>query len=46
MPRILGHELGEVLKQQFVVENKAGAGGTIGRRHRRQGRARRPTRCS
>src|SRR5216684_357820 len=28
--RILGHELGEVLKQQFVVENKAGAGGTIG----------------
>ena len=28
--RILGHELGEVLKQQFVIENKAGAGGTIG----------------
>src|SRR5882672_11843594 len=28
--RILGHELSEVLKQQFVVENKAGAGGTIG----------------
>jgi len=28
--RILGQELGEVLKQQFVVENKAGAGGTIG----------------
>ncbi|HEY6718223.1 MAG TPA: tripartite tricarboxylate transporter substrate binding protein [Reyranella sp.] len=28
--RILGHELGEALKQQFVIENKAGAGGTIG----------------
>ena len=28
--RILGQELSEVLKQQFVVENKAGAGGTIG----------------
>jgi tripartite-type tricarboxylate transporter receptor subunit TctC len=28
--RILGHELTEVLKQQFVIENKAGAGGTIG----------------
>ena len=27
--RILGQELSEVLKQQFVVENKAGAGGTI-----------------
>jgi len=28
--RMLGQELSEVLKQQFVVENKAGAGGTIG----------------
>src|SRR5215470_1771280 len=28
--RIMGQELSEVLKQQFVVENKAGAGGTIG----------------
>jgi len=28
--RIVGQELGEALKQQFVVENKAGAGGTIG----------------
>jgi tripartite-type tricarboxylate transporter receptor subunit TctC len=28
--RILGQELSEVIKQQFVVENKAGAGGTIG----------------
>jgi tripartite-type tricarboxylate transporter receptor subunit TctC len=28
--RILGQELTEALKQQFVVENKAGAGGTIG----------------
>jgi tripartite-type tricarboxylate transporter receptor subunit TctC len=28
--RILGQELSELLKQQFVVENKAGAGGTIG----------------
>jgi tripartite-type tricarboxylate transporter receptor subunit TctC len=28
--RILGHELSEALKQQFVIENKAGAGGTIG----------------
>jgi tripartite-type tricarboxylate transporter receptor subunit TctC len=28
--RILGQELGEVLKQQFVIENKAGAGGAIG----------------
>jgi tripartite-type tricarboxylate transporter receptor subunit TctC len=28
--RILGQELTEVLKQQFVIENKAGAGGTIG----------------
>jgi tripartite-type tricarboxylate transporter receptor subunit TctC len=28
--RMMGQELGEVLKQTFVVENKAGAGGTIG----------------
>ena len=28
--RVLGHELTEVLKQQFVVENKAGASGMIG----------------
>ncbi len=28
--RIVGHELSEVLKQQFVVENKAGASGMIG----------------
>ena len=28
--RILAQELTEALKQQFVVENKAGAGGTIG----------------
>jgi tripartite-type tricarboxylate transporter receptor subunit TctC len=28
--RILGQELGELFKQPFVVENKAGAGGTIG----------------
>jgi tripartite-type tricarboxylate transporter receptor subunit TctC len=28
--RIVGQELGEALKQQFVIENKAGAGGTIG----------------
>ena len=28
--RILGQELGEVFKQSFVVENKAGAGGVIG----------------
>ena len=28
--RMVGQELSEVLKQQFVVENKAGAGGTIG----------------
>jgi len=28
--RILAQELSEVLKQQFVIENKAGAGGTIG----------------
>ena len=28
--RMMGQELSEVLKQQFVVENKAGAGGTIG----------------
>jgi tripartite-type tricarboxylate transporter receptor subunit TctC len=28
--RILGHELSEARKQQFVIENKAGAGGTIG----------------
>ena len=28
--RVLGHELGEALKQQFVIENKTGAGGTIG----------------
>jgi tripartite-type tricarboxylate transporter receptor subunit TctC len=28
--RIVGQELSEVLKQSFVVENKAGAGGTIG----------------
>ena len=28
--RIIGQELSEVLKQQFVIENKAGAGGTIG----------------
>jgi tripartite-type tricarboxylate transporter receptor subunit TctC len=28
--RYVGQELGEALKQQFVVENKAGAGGTIG----------------
>ena len=24
--RVLGHELGEALKQQFVIENKPGAG--------------------
>ena len=28
--RVLGQELGEALKQQFVIENKTGAGGTIG----------------
>jgi tripartite-type tricarboxylate transporter receptor subunit TctC len=28
--RMMGQELSEVLKQQFVIENKAGAGGTIG----------------
>ena len=28
--RMMGQELSEALKQQFVVENKAGAGGTIG----------------
>jgi tripartite-type tricarboxylate transporter receptor subunit TctC len=28
--RVIGQELSEVLKQSFVVENKAGAGGTIG----------------
>lgn len=28
--RQIGNELSEVLKQQFVIENKTGAGGTIG----------------
>jgi tripartite-type tricarboxylate transporter receptor subunit TctC len=28
--RVLGQELGELFKQSFVIENKAGAGGTIG----------------
>jgi|CXWL01.1.fsa_nt_gi tripartite-type tricarboxylate transporter receptor subunit TctC len=28
--RVLGKELGDILKQSFVVENKPGAGGTIG----------------
>jgi tripartite-type tricarboxylate transporter receptor subunit TctC len=28
--RVLGQELGEALKTQFVIENKTGAGGTIG----------------
>src|SRR5258708_10581221 len=28
--RILGNELSGVFSQQFVIENKAGAGGTIG----------------
>jgi len=28
--RVLGHELSEILKQSFVIENKPGAGGTIG----------------
>src|SRR5258708_10760968 len=28
--RILGHELSGVFSQQFVIENKAGAGGTTG----------------
>ena len=28
--RVLGHELAEILKQPFVVENKAGASGMIG----------------
>lgn len=28
--RYVGQELGDALKQQFVVENRAGAGGTIG----------------
>jgi tripartite-type tricarboxylate transporter receptor subunit TctC len=28
--RVLGQELGEVFKKPFVIENKAGAGGTIG----------------
>ena len=29
MARIIGQRLGEVLGQQFVVENRTGAGGTI-----------------
>ncbi|MDP1753890.1 MAG: tripartite tricarboxylate transporter substrate binding protein [Reyranella sp.] len=28
--RVLGHELSEIVKQSFVVENKPGGGGTIG----------------
>ncbi|HEX7198290.1 MAG TPA: tripartite tricarboxylate transporter substrate binding protein, partial [Dongiaceae bacterium] len=28
--RVLGQELGEIFKKPFVIENKAGAGGTIG----------------
>ncbi len=28
--RVIGHELSEVLKQSFVIDNKPGAGGTIG----------------
>src|SRR5688572_266338 len=28
--RVLGQELGDVLKQQFVIENKPGAGAVIG----------------
>jgi tripartite-type tricarboxylate transporter receptor subunit TctC len=30
LARLLGAKLGDALKQQFVVENKPGAGGTIG----------------
>jgi tripartite-type tricarboxylate transporter receptor subunit TctC len=30
LARLLGAKLGDVLKQQFIVENRAGAGGSIG----------------
>jgi tripartite-type tricarboxylate transporter receptor subunit TctC len=30
LARLLGAKLGDVLKQQFIIENRAGAGGSIG----------------
>jgi len=30
LARLLGAKLGDVLKQQFIVENRPGAGGSIG----------------
>ena len=39
--RILFPKLGEMWGQQFVIDNRGGAGGTIARGGRRQGRSRR-----
>ena len=36
--RILFQKLGEMWGQQFVIDNRGGAGGTIGEPRRRQGR--------
>src|SRR5262245_58267123 len=32
MARVVGEKLGAALKQQFVVDNRGGAGGTLGTR--------------
>ncbi len=41
LARLLTQHMGKALGQQFVIENRPGAGGTIGARARRQGGARR-----
>ena len=41
MARIVGEKMSKTLGQQIVIENRAGAGGSIATRAGRQGRARR-----
>ena len=41
VPRAILEQVGKQIGQTFVVENRVGAGGTLGRARSRQGRARR-----